>query len=146
MANEIAFAFDKDFTLYARVFDSTGQVWNTSGTPAFEAWADGNVTDYDISLTDKTSGQYIGSYPTTAAGRYKVNVYNQAAGTPAVTDVVVGTGEILWDGSSEIHGADEDDISDMIGADGDTLESLSDQLDGLSAEGSKALNVYGPGE
>ena len=112
MANEIKFAFDKDSTLYARVFNDTGQVWNTSGTPAFEAWADGNVTDYDISLTDKSSGQYIGDFPTTSAGRFKVNIYDRAGANPAIDDDVVGTGEMLWDGTSEIFGADEDDVSD----------------------------------
>lgn len=112
MSNEIKFAFDKGDTLYARVFDSTGKVWNTSGTPAFEDWADGNVTDYDISLTDKSSSQYIGDFPTTAAGRYKVNICEQAGANPAITDIVIGQGEILWDGTSEIFEADEDDITD----------------------------------
>ncbi|MHC4605185.1 MAG: hypothetical protein ACYS6W_17860 [Planctomycetota bacterium] len=36
--------------------------------------------------------------------------------------------------------------TEIIGADGDTLETLSDQLDALSAEDSKVLNVYGEGE
>lgn len=112
MANEIIFAFDKGNTLYARIFDSTGQVWNTSGTPAFEAWADGNVTDYDITVTDKSSGQYIGDFPSTAAGRFKVNIYIQAGGSPSIGDSVLQTGEILWDGSTEIFKADEDDITD----------------------------------
>ncbi len=43
-----------------------------------------------------------------------------------------------------IEGADFTDT--LIGADGDTLESLSDQLDALSAEDSKVLNVYKVGE
>ena len=109
MANEIVFAFDKDNTLYARVFDSTGKVWN--GT-AFEVWVDGNVTDYDITVTDQSSGQYIGDFPSTAAGRFKVNIYLQTGGTPAITDQVVEAGEILWAGTSEIFKADEDDITD----------------------------------
>ena len=112
MSNELVFAFDKSSTLYARVFDSTGKVWNTSGTPAFETWANGNVTDYDIALTDKTSGQYIGDFPSTTAGRYKVNIYLRAGASPAITDTVLGTGEMLWDGTSEIFGADEDDVSE----------------------------------
>lgn len=112
MSNEIKFAFDKGSTLYARVFNDTGQVWNTSDTPAFEDWADGSVTDYDTSLTDKSSGQYIGNFPTTAAGRFKVNIYDQAGGSPATDDDVVGTGEMLWGGTSEIFRADEDDVSD----------------------------------
>ena len=112
MADEIVFAFDKGNNLYARVFNSTGKVWNTSGTPAFETWADGNVTDYDITVTDKSSGQYIGDFPTTAAGRFKVNIYLRIGGSPAITDPVLQTGEILWDGTSEIFKADEDDITD----------------------------------
>ena len=43
-----------------------------------------------------------------------------------------------------IEGADFTDT--LIGADGDTLETLSDQLDALSAEDSKVLNVYREGE
>ena len=112
MADEIVAPFDKGSTLYARVFNSTGQVWNTSGTPAFEDWADGNVTDYDISLADKSSGQYIGDFPAAAAGRYKVNSYLQAGANPAIDDTVTHEGEMLWDGTSEIFKADEDDITD----------------------------------
>lgn len=36
----------------------------------------------------------------------------------------------------------EDFTDTLIGADGDTLESLSDQMDVLSAQGSRVLNVY----
>lgn len=129
MSNEIPFAFDKDFTLYARVFNSTGQVWNGS---AFEDWVDGNVGNYDISLTDKSSGQYIGDFPTIAAGRYKVNIYEQAGANPAIADTVVGHGEILWDGTSEIFKADEDDVSDAHG----TTDAL------IISTFTNVLNIY----
>ena len=43
-----------------------------------------------------------------------------------------------------IEGADFTDT--LIGADGDTLESLSDQLDSVLTEQDKQLNVLGPGE
>ena len=36
----------------------------------------------------------------------------------------------------------EDFTDTLIGADGDTLETLSDQMDVLSAQGSRVLNVY----
>ena len=45
---------------------------------------------------------------------------------------------------TDISSAKIDD--EVIGADGDTLESLSDQLDSLSSEDSKVQNEYGPGE
>lgn len=105
MSNEIVLAFDTGYTLYARVFDSTGQVWNTSGTPAFEAWADGNVGDYDIAMADKSSGEYIGDFPTAITeGRYVVVAYKQAGANPHITnDAVVGAGMAVWNGTSEVH-------------------------------------------
>lgn len=132
MANEIPFAANKDTVYYARVFDSTGKVWNTSGTPAFEVWNDANVTDYDIALTDKDSGQHIGDFPSCAAGRYKVIVYKRAGANPAITDKVKGRGEILWDGTSEIHEADEDDIT--------TAHATTDALIGTTF--TSVLNIY----
>ncbi len=111
MANEVVHGANTGTVYYFRVFDSSGQVWNTSGTPAFEAWQDGNVTDYDIALTDKTSGEYIGTFPSCDAGRYRVKIYKRAGANPAITDKVRGQGWILWDGTSEIFQADEDDIT-----------------------------------
>ena len=43
-----------------------------------------------------------------------------------------------------IEGTDATDV--LVGADGDTHETLSDQMDVLSAQGSKVHNIYGPGE
>lgn len=135
MANEIKAPYNKGSTLYARVFNDTGQVWNTSGTPAFENWADGNVTDYDTALTDKTSGQYIGDFPSCAAGRYKVVVYLQAGANPAITDGIVHEGEILWDGTSEIFRADEDDVSGSHTTTDGLITTLTEYVQGI-------LNIY----
>jgi len=102
MANEVKISHLKGSTLYFRVFNATGQVWNTSGTPAFETWSDGNVTDYDIALVDKSSGEYIGSYPSTASGTYYIIAYLRAGGSPAITDVAVSSiSSIIWTGSAE---------------------------------------------
>jgi hypothetical protein len=102
MSNELVIAFDTGSTLYARVFDSTGQVWN--GT-AFESWVDGNVGNYDVALADKSSGQYIGDFPSAITdGRYVAVVYKQAGASPHITnDAVVGSGLVVWNGTSEIH-------------------------------------------
>ena len=115
MSEEIVFSFDTGPNVYARVFNLTGQVWNTAGTPAFENWADGNVGDYDIAMTDKKSGQYIGDFPSTILfGRYKVNIYQRAGGSPAITDSVIGWGTILWNGTAEVFCASEDDVSNVL--------------------------------
>lgn len=112
MANEIIHAYDTGSTFYARVFLAK-TVWNTSEAD-FETWDDDNVGDYDIALTDLSSGMYIGDFPSCDAGRYKVNIYKQAGASPATTDEVRGTGEILWDGVAEIYPADEDDILNVF--------------------------------
>jgi len=99
MADEIKIQYDAA-TLYARVYDSTGQVWNTSGTPAFEAWADGNVADYVISLTDQDSGEHLGDFPSDiSAGVYQIIAYE---GSGALSDIAVSSvGTIWWNGTSE---------------------------------------------
>ena len=57
----------------------------------------------------------------------------------------VGFGEYRTEvDCSLIEGTDFTDT--LIGADGDTLESLSDHMDALTTEADKVLNVYGPGE
>jgi len=102
MANEVKISHATGSTLYFRVFDGTGQVWNTSGTPAFEAWSAGNVTDYDITLTDKTSGEYIGSFPTTASGTFWLIAFLQNGASPAITDVAISSvGHMVWTGTAE---------------------------------------------
>jgi hypothetical protein len=123
MANEVKISHLKGSTLYFRVFDSTGQVWNTSGTPAFEAWADGNVTDYDTAMTDKSSGEYIGSFPSTASGTFYVIAFLQDGGSPAITDVAVSSiSSIRWTGSAET--------------------TIPDQIDGITIQANIAHQVF----
>jgi len=101
-ANEIQFAYEEGSTLYFRVREADGDIWNTSGTPAFENWADGNVTDYDIALTDEEGAHYQGAFPACSAGIYTVSAYLRAGANPAVADLLVGTVDFVWDGSNEI--------------------------------------------
>lgn len=83
------------------------------------------------------------------AGVYRVQVMLQVGGAlDADLDYAIAEGEIYWDGSAEINifTLDTSINDDIIGADGDTLEDLSDQLDDLSAENSRVVNVYNVGE
>jgi hypothetical protein len=113
MANEVRISYAAGSTLYFRVYDSTGQVWNTSGTPAFEAWSAGNVTDYDTAMTDKSSGEYTGSFPSAASGTFYVIAFLQDGGSPAIGDVAVSSiSAIRWTGSAETTVPDQiDDIT-----------------------------------
>lgn len=78
-----------------------------------------------------------------------MQIFLQAAGSAhADNDMEIAQGEIYWDGSAEIDTftLDTSINDDIIGADGDTLEDLSDQLDGLTSSTYKQTNKYGPGE
>ncbi len=92
-------------TLYAVVYNAAGQLWNGS---TFETLVVANWTTYDIALTETpaSSYRYLGTMPAVAAGLYSVAVYEQAGAAPAVSDTLVGTGQIHWSGTAELgmHG------------------------------------------
>lgn len=100
-ANEVQIAYQVNNNLYFRIFNSTGKVWNTSGTPAFETWADGNVTDYDIAFTGTGGSFYLGTFPQLDDGTYSVVAYLRAGGTPAVGDGVISSGSMVWESNAE---------------------------------------------
>ncbi len=100
MANELIINHSSGSTLYALLFDATGNVWNGS---SFAAPASASWTDYDIAMTEvaTATGIYRASRPAAAAGVYGWVVRKQAGGPPAVTDIAVGSGEIRWTGTAE---------------------------------------------
>ncbi len=151
--NEISFDFTSGKTFYAARFQLDGDVFLTNGA-SDEVWGTGgrDADDYDVTIPEKgSSGHYVGNFDTSsniAAGVYPVAVYLQAGGSPADSDVAHGRGIEYWDGTAELNPFTlntqiEDDV---IGADGDTLETLSDQLDGLTSSTFKHTNNYGLGE
>ena len=147
MANEIAHDHTTGSTLYFCAFQPDGNVFLTGGA-SDEVWGTGgrDADDYDETMTeDGAGGHYVGTFDTSiAAGVYQVAVYLQAGGSPADTDTALARGEIYWDGSAEINifTLDTSINDDVIGSDGDSHEDLSDQMDVLSSQGSKILNVY----
>lgn len=150
MSNEIRFNYPSSLNVYAVVRNSAGNVWYVVGE-AFEAWGTSgrDADDYDIAMVDKSGSHYIGTFDANIpAGVYHTQIFLRAGANPADTDRFIGGAAMHWDGTAEINISTIDTSinDDIIGADGDTLESLSDQLDSLSAEGSKVLNVYGVGE
>lgn len=151
MANEIHHDHTTGSTLYFCAFQPDGNVFLTGGA-SDEVWGTGgrDADDYDETMTeDGDGGHFVGSFDNSiAAGVYQVAVYLQAGGSPADTDTALARGEIYWDGSAEINilTLDTSINDDVIGADGDTLETISDQLDGLTSSAFKQTNVYAPGE
>ena len=148
--NEIVHDTTTGSTLYAARFQLDRDVFLTDGATD-EVWGTGgrDADDYDVTMTEGgTSGHFVGNFDTSvniAAGVYQVTVYEQAGGSPVDSDKPVARGEIYWDGTAELNPFTLNDQieDDVIGGDGDTLETLSDQMDILSAQKSQVLNVYG---
>ncbi len=151
MANEVFHNFTTGNTLYFCAFQLDGNVF-LSGGASDEVWGTGgrDADDYDETMTeDGAGGHYVGTFDTSiAAGVYRVTVFLQAGGSPVDSDTPLGQGVIYWDGSAEINTRTLDTTinDDVIGTDGDTLESLSDQLDGLTSPQFRKTNVFRPGE
>ena len=91
-------------TIYFTVRDREAQVWDTAGGPAaFVVFAPADWGDYDIAYTETPPGSawYVGTFPSgISAGRYYVDTYIQAGGSPVQGDTLEDTMVIDWDGAS----------------------------------------------
>ena len=128
MANEISWRDTATGdTLYATVRNAANQYWDV-GAGAFETLVPASWDDYDIVMTETPAGgyTYVATFPAgiTTAGFYYVTIYKQAGGSPALTDDVLASGTTNWDGSAE-----------------DTLETISDQIDGTATPAQVKTNV-----
>lgn len=94
MANEIQIPLPSLPTnAYVLLVDALGKFWNTTGTPAFEAYTEANWDDYAITLTRQgTSLLYFATMPAgvLTSGVYNLYVFERAGATPAVTDTFLG--------------------------------------------------------
>ena len=124
MANEVKFGFAVSQTLTFTAFQPDGSARGA---------ADQNLTETEVGV----SGYYTATPSTALVGGDVVVVDD---GTRKV-----GFGEYRTEVDCVlIEGANFTDT--LIGADGDTLESLSDQLDVAVQAATTVFNEYGPGE
>ena len=101
MSGELKTSYIPGQTLYFIVRTNTGTVWNGA---TFEAYTAGNFANYDIAAVEQgTSGFYIGTMPVVTAGVYSVEARVQAGGSPAQSDLSLGSGDIEWNGTVESY-------------------------------------------
>ena len=90
-------------TAYTVLMNQAGQLYNAA-TPGFEAEADADwtATKYCLAMTRQGTSQiYLGSMPASmAAGRYSYVTFQEAGGSPALTDAIIAQGAFDWTGAA----------------------------------------------
>lgn len=88
-------------TLYATIRSAARTMWNGS---ALETLTVANWGNYDIALTETPASSYfhVGTWPAalTTTGWYWVDFYLQAGGSPAISDTLLGTLIVYWNGTT----------------------------------------------
>ncbi len=119
-AEEISVTYNADCNVYAIIKDTSSRAWNDS-IGAVEVFADANIGDYDMPLTEVNDvgscSDYIGDFNSSIpAGNYIVKAYLKAGDDPNVLKDtwIAGPTPISWDGSeitdytiyAEVNGLD----------------------------------------
>lgn len=103
MANEIHVTWPSAAaTLYAIVRKlSDATVWDVAAA-TWDTWADADIADYDIPLTDLGGDLYAADFPAAVADGTEVRIhyYEQAGAAPAITDTTIGHETQYWLGGA----------------------------------------------
>lgn len=100
MSNVLNLTYTGSNTVYSIIRSlSDLKVWN--GT-SFETWNNSNIATYDIPLSSAGGDLYAADFPSsiTTNSIYRVLYYEQAGGSPAITDLLLATDEGIWDGTN----------------------------------------------
>ena len=106
MAREIYHTYPSGETLYAFIRQKSDDTVNIQGTNNFEVWVDGNIGTYDHPMTDRGGDYYTVDFESAidvdTVTVYRIEIFLQAGGSPALDDIPVAQGEFYWDGDNEI--------------------------------------------
>ncbi len=97
--NELQADYVPGKNVYFLLRNSVGQVWNGS---SFVTYVTANYATYFLTATEQgtASGYYTADMPGANAGLFYMVAKERLGGSPAESDFTVGTGTILWNGSS----------------------------------------------
>lgn len=87
--------------LYVTVRNLDGEIWDTTGTPAFETYSTAALANYDIAMTEQGTASrfYVFTFPSgISAGTYVVTAYERAGASPTEGDLAVYQWIVYWDG------------------------------------------------
>lgn len=88
-------------TVYFRLWTSFGTIWNGS---SFVTYVAGNYSQYAITATEAgASGAYFADMPVVTAGVFGYEALIRAGGSPAQSDLCIGTGVLDWDGNTAAY-------------------------------------------
>lgn len=107
MSGELRTGSSTGLNIYGQILSPSAKRWNNS-TLIFETYTVGNYANYAITLTEQgASSVYVGDFPAgiTAAGEYEIFYYRRVGGSPAQGDPLIGTGSVVWNGSSAVSSA-----------------------------------------
>lgn len=115
MAGELQTAHATGFVVYAHVLSTPGKRWSTVDEE-LQTYQSSDYLEYDVPMVEQgASGVFIGDFPValTQSGNYNIFYYRQIDASPAEGDPVIGTGEVQWNGASEVS---EGQPNSMTGA------------------------------
>ena len=133
-ANEIRAFCPGATTCFSVVREIDGDVWHVVDQQ-FEVWGtDANdADDYDIALTDKSGGMFVGTFDTNiSAGYYHILTHQSADATPDDADFAVWHEWGYWDGNEWFTGITQD-VNSII-ADVPTTEEIRIEMDANSTD------------
>ena len=147
MVKEIQASYTTGATLYALLFNTSGQVRDVD-TPEWETFVDASYGTYDIAMAEEgiASGIYTANMAASiSAGVYNIVVRKRVGGSPAVSDPVVGDGQIHWDGTNEVPiGSNVVSILADTGTDGVLVATAAKTGYKLAADGLDSVTASEP--
>lgn len=154
-ANEIRFSYDSEddpnvYVIIGRTTDPN--VWDIQNT-TWVTWVNANEPNYALDMSLVRKNFYDAQFPSsiTTAGTYPLTIYERVAADVNVTnDLIVGEGELVWDGSAEItdyviytdHNGLIADICDFFGEPNYTADiSVVDIRNEMDDNSTKLTNI-----